>query len=1071
MSAGSLLDQYATARTADPSKLSPVFQESQVARLSELAREVRSGTAEPPVIIVTGPPGAGKTSVVNRFAEKDRRNFPDGVYRLSLAHPPGSDSTVDASVDDIISQFSATGQVPDAPGERCSLLQEILASREILLIIDDAGDPSAVSALLPGPESRSLILIVSREDLISVPGRRLAVGPAELADSVALIREIIGDDKFSPAREQVTDIALSAEGRPLVLRIAAGAINRAPGGAREIADQIHESSSRQADGPTSVLASAYESLRPYTAMVLRALACAEAMPMPLQLVPFLLGQETESAELHAAVTELVGSDFIAVDGGSIFIHDMVADFIRARTRTEESADWLAIIADRGQRISFLASGHRLRPEPRPEPLIARDFWTLQDQLSHAYYGAAIADFIRHPQTLPPLTIGLKAPWGAGKTSLMRMIQDNLDPRKEEKPCRLQLDVQALGRDTLPGRLLARRRRRDGNAGITNLDILRQASAAEETAAAARLGGGTGAREAPRDPLRAELAGDVPIITSAWRPTVWFNPWMYQNGEQTWAGLAYEIISQVTERLRPLDREVFWLLLNLSRVDPSVIRRRWYRLLVERSVPLILAWTATIAVALISLLIAQLIPPLRDVLRYLSSGLSGAATVVLVAGGLVNVWTFLNRRPAGPLSSLVHKPDISPAGKAFLEGQFKGSFDQLVPDPGYGARLGFLHLVQTDMHRVLRLIATPERPLVIFVDDLDRCSPGTVSQVIEAINLFLAGEFPNCIFVLGMEPSSVASHIESAYPDLVRAQRDGRPNGGWSALGWRFLDKIVQLPLSVPGLRTDDDVARYLRSLMRSSKPGPSTATAAQSRPSGAAPYSGDTPAPERGGPSAPSGDGAIQDDTDYTVVIDEIERSIRARHPSPETIRDVALDVQQEVLGRPAPILSATVAAASRILADLYSDADAYVILRDSLTLLPSRNPREIKRFVNLFRFYSFIAERGRLVGNSAASKEQIAKVAAFAIRWPSVVSMVASVTDADSRIVRALENAARADDAKLWDKTVRESLPGLPLPDVQVSPPGEPAASAVEIPCQSAELCQFMREDPEIGSIVAQFF
>ena len=110
---------------------------------------------------------------------------------------------------------------------------------------------------------------------------------------------------------------------------------------------------------------------------------------------------------------------------------------------------------------------------------------------------------------------------------------------------------------------------------------------------------------------------------------------------------------------------------------------------------------------------------------------------MLVGGLVNVGAFLNRRAAGPLSALVRKPDISSTGKAFLEGQFKDSLDQLVPDPGYAARLGFLHLVQEDMHRVLKLIATPKQPLVIFVDDLDPCSPGTVSQVIEAINLFLA----------------------------------------------------------------------------------------------------------------------------------------------------------------------------------------------------------------------------------------------------------------------------------------------------------------------------------------------
>ena len=39
----------------------------------------------------------------------------------------------------------------------------------------------------------------------------------------------------------------------------------------------------------------------------------------------------------------------------------------------------------------------------------------------------LPDFITHEQTGKPLCISIHAPWGGGKTSLMRMIQDKLDP--------------------------------------------------------------------------------------------------------------------------------------------------------------------------------------------------------------------------------------------------------------------------------------------------------------------------------------------------------------------------------------------------------------------------------------------------------------------------------------------------------------------------------------------------------------------------------------------------------------------------------------------------------------------
>ena len=88
---------------------------------------------------------------------------------------------------------------------------------------------------------------------------------------------------------------------------------------------------------------------------------------------------------------------------------------------------------------------------------------------------------------------------------------------------------------------------------------------------------------------------------------------------------------------------------------------------------------------------------------------------------------------------------------------------------------------------------------MFVDDLDRCSPGTVVQVIEAINLFLAGQYPNCIFVIAMEPDMVAAHVEAAYGNLAQRLEQ---HGDTFELGWRFLEKIVQLPLTLPALEPE-----------------------------------------------------------------------------------------------------------------------------------------------------------------------------------------------------------------------------------------------------------------------------
>ena len=51
-----------------------------------------------------------------------------------------------------------------------------------------------------------------------------------------------------------------------------------------------------------------------------------------------------------------------------------------------------------------------------------------DRLGYATYADAIASFLANPSTPAPLSVSVQAPWGAGKSSLMQIIRERLDPR-------------------------------------------------------------------------------------------------------------------------------------------------------------------------------------------------------------------------------------------------------------------------------------------------------------------------------------------------------------------------------------------------------------------------------------------------------------------------------------------------------------------------------------------------------------------------------------------------------------------------------------------------------------------
>ena len=64
--------------------------------------------------------------------------------------------------------------------------------------------------------------------------------------------------------------------------------------------------------------------------------------------------------------------------------------------------------------------------------------------------------------------------------------------------------------------------------------------------------------------------------------------------------------------------------------------------------------------------------------------------------------------------------------------------------------------------------------------------------------------------------------------------------------------------------------------------------------------------------------------------------------------------------------------------------------LNRELDMLTVINGREVKRFVNLFRFYAVIGARRRLEGYESATIREAATLAAMASRWPDIVGVAA---------------------------------------------------------------------------------
>jgi len=99
-----------------------------------------------------------------------------------------------------------------------------------------------------------------------------------------------------------------------------------------------------------------------------------------------------------------------------------------------------------------------------------------------------------------------------------------------------------------------------------------------------------------------------------------------------------------------------------------------------------------------------------------------------------------------------------------------------------------------------LAAVGIKRIVIFIDDLDRCSSAKVIETFETIKLFL--NTPSCTFVVGADAERIESAVAEVYSLSGADQKRKRD----------YLEKIVQIPFNIPQ-QQPQDIGAYIALLL------------------------------------------------------------------------------------------------------------------------------------------------------------------------------------------------------------------------------------------------------------------
>jgi KAP family P-loop domain/NB-ARC domain len=380
-----------------------------------------------PACLVLGMGGIGKTALVVQWANRVADRFPEGqvfvdMRGYSTAGTPLSPNEALASVLDALGV--ASDRLPADLDARSALFRSMVSTRRLLIVLDNVAAAEQVPPLLPGSGSCRLVL-TSRRDMDMFRAAHgittIRLKPLTVVEGREFLEQVLGEERIAAESDAALVLVEKCGGLPLALQILASHALASHRPLSELADFVAGSLAGPLDDTVAigtVLSWTYERLPPDTARLVRLLGLHPGGSVTVAEAAALADLSPKA--VTDLLDQLTNQSMLDRDGPDSYrLHPLIHSYAYELVMRDDSEqDRLA--AER--RLS------KITKQPRQNVDWVNDAPATADRLNRGALADMLAIRLRQAQNEQPdvsFLVHLDGPWGAGKTSLLNLLEQRL----------------------------------------------------------------------------------------------------------------------------------------------------------------------------------------------------------------------------------------------------------------------------------------------------------------------------------------------------------------------------------------------------------------------------------------------------------------------------------------------------------------------------------------------------------------------------------------------------------------------------------------------------------------------